>query len=160
MQEIELPEEFGRISEWHKRVCNGEGRSSFLGSMSACWLLRSSVYLKYTSLTSLDYLLAKDKLDPLIQGQVENTSNLTRKAQLEAYDGCAKLRPVWDDIASKFDAVLTPSVPDEAPIGINSTGDAVYIYPPFSPPIPRYPFPSTDPSSPFAPCGQSSTSLP
>ncbi|KAK6582389.1 hypothetical protein PZA11_004797 [Diplocarpon coronariae] len=104
VEEIELPEEFSKISEWHGRVCNGEGRASFLGN----------------------YLLAKDKLDPLIQGQVENASKLSRKAQLEAYDGCARLRPVWDDIASTFDAVLTPSVPDEAPLGIASTGDASF----------------------------------
>ncbi|OWP02981.1 hypothetical protein B2J93_3561 [Marssonina coronariae] len=104
VEEIELPEEFSKISEWHGRVCNGEGRASFLGN----------------------YLLAKDKLDPLIQGQVENASKLPRKAQLEAYDGCARLRPVWDDIASTFDAVLTPSVPDEAPLGIASTGDASF----------------------------------
>ncbi|KAK0104162.1 hypothetical protein ONS96_005256 [Cadophora gregata f. sp. sojae] len=104
VEELELPEEFSNTTEWHDRVCKGEGRSSFLGN----------------------YLLARDKLDSLIQNQVENSSNLTRKAQLEAYDGCAKLRPVWDDIASQYDAVLTPSVPDEAPLDINSTGDASF----------------------------------
>ena len=61
----------------------------------------------------------------MLHGHVENHTTLTRKAQLEAYDGCARLRPVWDDIASEYDAVLTPSVVDEAPLGIESTGDAV-----------------------------------
>lgn len=56
---------------------------------------------------------------------VENTTKVSRKAQLESYDGCARLRPVWDEIASKYDAVITPSVVDEAPMGIQSTGDAV-----------------------------------
>ncbi|KAG4439657.1 hypothetical protein IFR05_004854 [Cadophora sp. M221] len=78
VEELELPEEFAMVGEWHKRVCEGDGRSSFLGT------------------------------------------------QLEAYDGCAKLRPVWDEIASRYDAVLTPSVPDEAPVGIKSTGDASF----------------------------------
>lgn len=72
-----------------------------------------------------DYLLAKDKMHPMLHGHVENRTNLTRKAQLEAYDGCASLRPVWDDIANQYDAVFTPSVVDEAPVGIESTGDAV-----------------------------------
>lgn len=58
---------------------------------------------------------------------VENHKKLSRKAQLESYDGCAKLRPVWDEIASKYDAVFTPSVVDEAPVGIASTGDAVSL---------------------------------
>lgn len=32
VEELEMPEEFGNITEWHDRVCKGEGRSSFLGS--------------------------------------------------------------------------------------------------------------------------------
>lgn len=68
-----------------------------------------------------------------IVGHVENTTKLSRKAQLESYDSCARLRPVWDEIASKFDAIITPSVVDEAPIGIASTGDAVSTSSPLSP---------------------------
>jgi len=60
-------------------------------------------------------------------GHVENTKKLTRKAQLESYDGCARLCPEWDGIASKYDALITPSVMDEAPVGIESTGDAVSL---------------------------------
>lgn len=67
-------------------------------------------------------------MHPMLHDHVNNSTKLTRKAQLEAYDGCARLRPVFDDIASKFDAVFTPSVVDEAPVGINRTGDAVSIY--------------------------------
>lgn len=64
-------------------------------------------------------------MHPMLHGHVNNTKKLTRKAQLESYDGCAKLRPVWDELAGKYDAVFTPSVVDEAPVGIQSTGDAV-----------------------------------
>ncbi|KAE9381858.1 amidase family protein [Stipitochalara longipes BDJ] len=104
VEEIELPEEFSNISKWHADVLAGEGRTSFLGN----------------------YLLAKDKMHPMLHGHVENHTKLTRKAQLEAYDGCARLRPVWDEIASKYDAVFTPGVVDEAPVGIESTGDASF----------------------------------
>lgn len=76
-------------------------------------------------ITLVDYLLAKDRLNPKIASMVENPKKLTRKAQLDSYDGCARLRPIWDEIASKYDAVLTPSARDEAPVGIASTGDAV-----------------------------------
>jgi hypothetical protein len=69
-------------------------------------------------------------MDKLMIGHVENVSKLSRKDQLEAYDGCAGLRPVWDDLASKYDAIITPSVPDIAPLGLSNTGDAV------SPPFP------------------------
>ena len=73
----------------------------------------------------LDYLLAKDKLHATIIDHVENKGVISRKDQLDAYDGCARLRPVWDEIARKYDAVITPSVPDEAPIGLEFTGEAV-----------------------------------
>lgn len=70
-------------------------------------------------------MLGKDKLDPDLCSKVENSTQLSRKAQLEAYDKIAQLRPQWDSIASHFDAVLTPSVVDEAPLGTKFTGDAV-----------------------------------
>lgn len=69
--------------------------------------------------------MAKEKLNPKIAAMVDNESKLTRKTQLDAYDGCARMRPIWDELASKYDAVLTPSVPDEATVGTASTGDAV-----------------------------------
>ena len=72
-----------------------------------------------------DYLHARDKMHTMLHDHVENSTKLTRKAQLEAYDGCARLRPVWDELASRYDAIFTPSVVDEAPVGIHSTGDAV-----------------------------------
>lgn len=74
----------------------------------------------------IDYLMQKDGLDQFLHGHVENSSKITRKQQLESYDGCARLRPVWDEIASKYDAVLTPSVVDEAPEGLQGTGDASF----------------------------------
>ena len=32
---------------------------------------------------------------------------------------------MWDEIANKYDAVFAPGATDEAPVGIESTGDAV-----------------------------------
>lgn len=86
-------------------------------------------------------MLAKDKLHKMLHGHVENATKLSRKAQLESYDGCARMRPVWDEIASKYDAVFTPSVVDEAPMGIGNTGDAVsFFYRIIPSPSPLYRF--------------------
>lgn len=63
-----------------------------------------------------DYLIGKDKMNKNIVGHVENTTKSSRKAQLESYE-----------IASKYDAVITPTVVDEAPMSIASTGDAVSL---------------------------------
>lgn len=101
--DVEMPREFAEITGWHEKVLAGEGRSSFLGN----------------------YLLGRETMHPLIRSHVEEERQFSRKDQLEAYDGCARLRPVWDTMAAEYDAVITPSVPDVAPLGLESTGDAV-----------------------------------
>ena len=101
LERLDLPSDFDNILEWHARVIGGEGRTSFLGN----------------------YLMNKDKLHDSIHAHVENRKGISRRAQLEAYDGCARLRPVWDEIAAKYDVVITPSVVDEAPSGLEHTGD-------------------------------------
>lgn len=74
-----------------------------------------------------DYLLAKDKLTQVGVDNVENKRNVSRKSLLESIDGSAALRPVWDELASKYDAVITPSAVDEAPRGLSRTGDPVSV---------------------------------
>lgn len=105
VNELDLPGDFKPILDWHAQVLAGEGRSSFLGQ----------------------YSQAKDKLHPDIQGHVENKTGLSRKKQLQAYDNCARLRPVWDELAAPYDIVITPSVVDEAPLGLENTGDMVNL---------------------------------
>ena len=103
VEEFDLPEDFDKVLGWHAAVMAGEGRTSFLGQ----------------------YLTHKDLMHETIVGHVDNVENVSRKAQLQAYDGCARLRPILDEIASKYDAVITPSVIDEAPVGLENTGDMV-----------------------------------
>lgn len=90
-------------------VLAGEGRTSFLS----------------------EYAGSKDLLDPLIVSHVENATGVTRAQQLEAYDGIAKLRPLIDEIASKYTCLVTPSTTDEAPPLVEPlrfTGDAVSAF--------------------------------
>ena len=102
-EEVELPDDFSKVLDWHRDILNAEGRASFLGQ----------------------YLTDKDKLHDDIVGYAENRQNVNHKRQLEAYDNCARLRPIWDDLAKKYDVILTPSIVDEAPIGPENTGDMV-----------------------------------
>lgn len=101
--DLDLPPAFAEVGEWARTIHAGEGKASFLGY----------------------YLQDKEKLDPVIRGQVENVKGISRTGLMAAYDGCAALRPVWDGIAGEFDAVVVPSVPGEAPEGLGYTGDAV-----------------------------------
>ncbi|TKA83651.1 hypothetical protein B0A55_00446 [Friedmanniomyces simplex] len=101
VEDIELPNDFAHVLDWHATVLAGEGQTSFLGQ----------------------YLLDKAKLHESISSYVDNTSQLTHRQLLDAYDNVARLRPVFDDLAKKYDVVLTPSVLDEAPLGLGDTGD-------------------------------------
>lgn len=73
-----------------------------------------------------EYTLFKDKLDDSLVGHVDNRLNISRKQLIEAYDRVASLRPVIDRIASQYDAIVTPSAPGVAPVGLKHTGDARY----------------------------------
>ncbi|KAJ4318096.1 hypothetical protein N0V94_004621 [Neodidymelliopsis sp. IMI 364377] len=104
VEEISLPEHLDSLPAWHATVLSSEGRTAFLP----------------------EYATAKDKISTQLVGHVENSEKISRKAQLEAFDNIAAARPVVDDILSKYAAVLTPSVPDEAPLGIEKTGSAAF----------------------------------
>ncbi|KAI1105589.1 amidase [Jackrogersella minutella] len=103
VEEIELPPEFDKLPEWHRVVLFSDGRPTFLP----------------------EYRIAKDKLSPFLADHVENSTKISRAAQLEAFDGIASLRPKIDEIASKYTAILTPSVVDEAPVGM-ATGSPAF----------------------------------
>lgn len=104
VEEIDLGPDFENLPEWHRIVLHNEGRVAFLP----------------------EYRVAKDKMHELLTGHVENEHKFTRKAQLEAFDGMAALRPRIDEIAGRYAALLVPSVPDEAPVGLGFTGDAIF----------------------------------
>jgi Asp-tRNA(Asn)/Glu-tRNA(Gln) amidotransferase A subunit family amidase len=104
VEEIELPEHLVDLPKWHATVLNSDGRTAFLP----------------------EYSMAKDQLNSQLVGHVENNDKISRKAQLDAFDNISAARPVVDEILGKYAAVLTPSVPDEAPMGIEKTGSAAF----------------------------------
>jgi Asp-tRNA(Asn)/Glu-tRNA(Gln) amidotransferase A subunit family amidase len=104
IEEIEFPEHLGQLPKWHATVLNTDGRTAFLP----------------------EYAAAKDQLAGQLVGHVENSDKISRKAQLEAFDSISAARPVVDELLGKYAAVLTPSVPDEAPLGIEKTGSPVF----------------------------------
>jgi Asp-tRNA(Asn)/Glu-tRNA(Gln) amidotransferase A subunit family amidase len=104
VEEISLPEHLDSLPAWHATVLSSDGRTAFLP----------------------EYTVAKDRISTQLVGHVENVEKISRKAQLEAFDHIAAARPVVDGILSKYAAVITPSVPDEAPLGIETTGSAAF----------------------------------
>ncbi|GIZ45111.1 hypothetical protein CKM354_000829400 [Cercospora kikuchii] len=104
IEEIELPEHLNDLPAWHDIVLRSDGRTAFLP----------------------EYAGAKNDLSDELAGHVENREKISRKAQLEAFDRTSAARPVVDAILGQYAAVLTPSVPDEAPLGIEKTGSAAF----------------------------------
>ncbi|KAK7953682.1 amidase signature enzyme [Apiospora saccharicola] len=102
VDELELPPEFDDMPHHHRVVLHAEGRVAFLP----------------------EYRIAPDQLHGFLVGHVENEHKYTRADQLRAWDGMAALRPKVDAIAAGYAAIITPSVPDEAPVGLESTGSA------------------------------------
>jgi Asp-tRNA(Asn)/Glu-tRNA(Gln) amidotransferase A subunit family amidase len=100
--DVDLPVEFNDVMPRTVRLMASEGRVNFLP----------------------EYMVSKDKLDPLLISHVENQTKISRREQLDIYDAMAALRPKLDAIAGQYDAIVTPSVPGEAWVGIERTGDA------------------------------------
>ncbi|KAJ0420265.1 amidase signature domain-containing protein [Aspergillus carlsbadensis] len=104
VDEIALPAEFNNMPTWHAAIMAIDARTSFLS----------------------EYRRDKSKISTHLAGNVENKEGYTRAQYVAALDGIAALRPRIDEIAGRYAAILTPSVPDEAPVGIRGTGSAVF----------------------------------
>lgn len=104
VDEIDLPAEFDNLPRWHNVVLQTEGETCFLP----------------------EHRTAKDQLSPQLVGYVERKAGYDHREQLKAMDGIAALRPKIDEIAGRYTAILTPSAVDEAPEGIEWTGDAAF----------------------------------
>ncbi|KAJ7918715.1 amidase signature domain-containing protein [Mycena leptocephala] len=103
VEELELPGEFASVKKFHLQAFERDAQATFMN----------------------EYIRAKDQLDPLLVKFVENSSRTSHREHLAALDNLAQLRPKMDIIASRYDAILTPSVVDEAPEGLASTGNSV-----------------------------------
>lgn len=102
VMDLELPPTFSAHPEYHSTLLAGEAYSSFLGH----------------------YLSSPSKLGAKIHQLIQQGARITDLRR--THDNCASLRVQWDAIASEYDLVITPSVVDEAPIGLDYTGDASF----------------------------------
>jgi Asp-tRNA(Asn)/Glu-tRNA(Gln) amidotransferase A subunit family amidase len=103
VEELVLPAPFDRLLEAQNTIVTAEGGVSFLP--------------EYTNAFAL--------LAPDLRAKVEN--EITREALLAAYAVADACRPVFDGMfGTSLDVVLTPSAPGEAPLGLHTTGNAIF----------------------------------
>lgn len=103
VEEVILPPSFAPVPEWHRVLLHTDGQAGFLP----------------------EYRVAKEQVHVSLTSYID-FPEFNHKQQLQAQDGIAALRPVFDEIATGYDAVLTASAVDEAPEGLEFTGDAVF----------------------------------
>ncbi|RGP77026.1 amidase [Fusarium longipes] len=107
VDEIDLGPDFEKVVEWHDIIVRLEGATSLLP----------------------EHNQAQDQMDQALARGVDERNSISRKSQLDAYDGLSALRPRFDKIADEYVAVLAPSVLDEAPEGLANTGNPIFASP-------------------------------
>lgn len=93
-----------RLNEAQDIIMHGEGRAAFLA----------------------EYKQWPERLHPAFVDEVRNANGYDANQLRWAYDHLAAMRMTFDQVMTEFDVLLTPSVPGEAPVGLESTGDAVF----------------------------------
>jgi amidase len=125
IEDVDLPTPFNQCPAWRQTLVASETRSSFLPCRSSLILSWVEAPAHTSSITA--YLKSREKLHQSLIETVESRHEPSRKDILEAQNGVAQLRCLWDELASNYDAIITPSVPDEAPGGLHNTGSSVSI---------------------------------
>lgn len=102
--ELELDPEFAGLTDAHLTIMQSEMRSSFLA----------------------EYRRLGDALYPELVAIMANEAGQSRADLVRAHDLAARCRARFDELAAPFDAVITPSTPGEAPLGLENTGAATF----------------------------------
>ena len=103
VDELVLPQTFEQITRSHMLIARREGRAAFLN----------------------EYRTTPNLHDDF-KATVENRAGYTVAETREAYRHADACRGLYDDIATGYDIVLTPSATGEAPAGQDKTGDASF----------------------------------
>jgi hypothetical protein len=70
----------------------------------------------------------KTQLDPEIREPVESAAIIPREDVQQAFDRCAALRPMLDQVAANYSTLITPNTADEAPLRLGDIGDANFNF--------------------------------
>ena len=100
-----LPPGFDKLADAQDTIMHAEGRAAFLP----------------------EYLGSYDRLAQDFRDRVENAKQITSAQLLQAYATADALRPRFDALFDDgLDVVLTPASPGEAPLGLQTTGNAIF----------------------------------
>ena len=104
VDEIELPEGFTKIPDWHKIIMESDMARSF----------------------SKEYEKSKNKLSDQIVEAIERGMKYTSVEYNNALSKIDVANTYFNQFFHDYDAILTPSACDEAPKGLKSTGNPIF----------------------------------
>ncbi|WP_375688595.1 amidase [Pseudooceanicola sp. LIPI14-2-Ac024] len=99
---LELPDDLAHIDDSHATILAREGRAAFLNEARA----------------------QPGRLHDEFRAMVENRGGITAAQARAAYRHADLCRAQIDDVLAGCDAILAPSAMGEAPVGLETTGDA------------------------------------
>ncbi len=101
---VDLPREFAEACEVHRRIMEADLARSF----------------------AREYADGKDKLSPVLCEMIERGRTVLAVDYNGAIERAAEYRAFLDEIFDEYDAIITPSAPGEAPVGLDATGSPVF----------------------------------
>ena len=104
IDEVELPEGFKRIPDWHKIIMESDMATSF----------------------SKEYKSSKNKLSNKIVEAIERGMKYTSVEYNDALSKIDTANTFFKQFFNDYDAILTPSATGEATKGLESTGNPVF----------------------------------
>jgi Asp-tRNA(Asn)/Glu-tRNA(Gln) amidotransferase A subunit family amidase len=102
--ELNLPEPFRDAIDQHRMVMNADLAKNLAGY----------------------YEDGKDKLTDILAGMIEDGQKVTALDYNRAVDGREFLNAGLDGVFDRYDAILTPAAPGEAPTGLGTTGSPIF----------------------------------
>ncbi|NQV45073.1 MAG: amidase [Rhodospirillales bacterium] len=104
IEEIELSPSFEHVLDHHKIIMEADLAYSY----------------------AREYETAKDLLSDSLRAQIERGLGYSAVAYHQAVEQQATMDSILDELFHTYDALITPSVPGEAPVGLNDTGDPAF----------------------------------
>jgi Asp-tRNA(Asn)/Glu-tRNA(Gln) amidotransferase A subunit family amidase len=104
MTDVELPEHFAQAHAWHRAINYADLAHN---------------YGRY-------YDADKSLLSDRLRGMIEEGQAVTAVSYSRAIEGMALLNAGLEKLFERFDAIVTPAAPGEAPVGLGATGDPVF----------------------------------
>jgi Asp-tRNA(Asn)/Glu-tRNA(Gln) amidotransferase A subunit family amidase len=118
--ELDLPVDFDAISRGlNMIVLHTEASTLFLPE---CRLDHAGLCPGGTPDNALGQSKVHADVTAVVEGKLHPSPS--KAEYLKAIDELARLRPIFDEIASEYDAIVTPSAPGAAPEGLEWTGDS------------------------------------